>query len=81
MLNVVLIGRGAIATEVLKHIPPGGGVSVTGVIVRPERISDARASLPPTIEVASAIGDFATAPHLIAECAGHGAVAGSAKRR
>ena len=75
MLNVVLIGRGAIASEVLKHIRPGGGVNVTGVIVRPERIAEARASLPPTIEVASAIGDFATAPRLIAECAGHGAVA------
>ena len=75
MLNVVLIGRGAIATEVLKYIRPGGGVSVTGVIVRPGRVEEARAALPPTIEVASAIGELPTQPHLIAECAGHAAVA------
>ena len=75
MLKIVLIGRGAIATEVLKHIRPGAGVSVTGAIVRPGRVADARAALPPAIEVASAIGDLATAPDLIAECAGHAAVA------
>ena len=75
MLNVVLIGRGAIASEVLKHIRPGAGVSVTGVLVRPARVEAARAALPPAIEVASAIGDLAAEPDLIAECAGHEAVA------
>ena len=75
MLKVVLIGRGAIASEVLKHIPPGAGAAVTGVIVRPGREDAARAALPPVIEVASGIGGLATAPDLIAECAGHAAVA------
>ena len=75
MLNVALIGRGAIATEVLRHIRPGGEVTVTGVIVRPCRIAEARAAFPPTMEVASAIGDLAAPPDLIAECAGHEAVA------
>ena len=75
MLNVVLIGRGAIATEVLRHIGPGAGAAVTGVLVRPGREAEARAALPATLEVASAIGELATAPDLIAECAGHGAVA------
>ena len=75
MLNVVLIGRGAIAGEVLKHIRPGAGAAVTGVLVRSGREAAARAALPATLEVASAIGELSTAPDLIAECAGHGAVA------
>ncbi len=75
MLNVALIGYGAIAREVLKHLPPGGGAAVTGVVVRPGRVAGASASLPPGIEAATAIGDLAVPPDLIAECAGHGAVA------
>ena len=75
MLNVVLIGRGAIASEVLKHIPSGREVAVTGFIVRPGREVEARAALPATIQVASAIEHLSTMPDLIAECAGHSAVA------
>ena len=75
MLNVVLIGRGAIASEVLKHISSGREVAVTGFIVRPGREVEARATLPATIQVASAIDHLSTVPDLIAECAGHSAVA------
>ena len=75
MLDVVLIGRGAIASEVLKHISSGREVAVTGFIVRPGREVEARAALPATIQVASAIEYLSTVPGLIAECAGHSAVA------
>jgi len=74
-MDVLLIGYGAIAREVLKLIYPGEAVNITGVLVRPSRIEEVRAGLVGRdIEVVSAIDDLVTTPQLVAECAGHSAV-------
>ena len=75
MLNVALIGFGAITQEVLKHIKPGSGVNLSGLIVREGRVEEVRKALPASMEVASKIDGLGTTPDLICECAGHAAVA------
>lgn len=75
MLNVALIGFGAITQEVIKHIGADEPVAISAVIVRPGRIDAARAVLPAGIEIVESLDALSTAPALIAECAGHGAVA------
>lgn len=74
-MNVLLIGHGAIAREVLKHIGADEPARVAAVLVRPTRLDEVRAALPDTIEVVSDLGDLTTIPDLAAECAGHRAVA------
>ena len=75
MLNVALIGYGAIAQEVIKHIRAAESVVITGVIVRPGRTEAARTALPAGIEIVDSLDGLAANPALIAECAGHEAVA------
>ena len=67
-MDVLLIGFGAIAREVLKLISPGEALNITGVLVRPSRIEEVRAALVGRdIEVVSAIDDLVTTPQLVAE--------------
>ena len=73
-MNVLLIGYGAIAQEVLKRLEPEEQVQVTAVLVRSPRFAEARAALPDTIEVVTALDDLRTLPTLAAECAGHAGV-------
>ena len=75
MLNVALIGFGAITQEVFKHINPDDPAKITGVIVRAGRADAARAVLPAGIEIVEAPDKLSGKPDLIAECAGHSAVA------
>ena len=42
MMNVLLIGYGAIAQEVLKHIEPDEDANITGIVVRPGRVKEVR---------------------------------------
>ena len=74
-MDVLLIGNGAIAREVLKHLAPDEAARVSAVLVRPTRLAEARAALPDDIEVVSALDDLTVIPDVAAECAGHGAVA------
>jgi aspartate dehydrogenase len=74
-MNVLLIGHGAIAEEVLKRLGPEEPARVTGVLVRDRRIAETRAALPDTIEVVAALDDLRTPPDIAAECAGHSGVA------
>ena len=75
MLNVALIGYGAIAREVIRHIGADAPARITGVIVRPGRVASARAALPAGVAVADSLDGLPEAPDLVAECAGQGAVA------
>ncbi len=74
-MNVLLIGYGAIAQEVLKHIGADEPARITAVLVRPARLEEVRAALPDDIEVVADLDDLRMVPDLAAECAGHQAVA------
>ena len=73
-MNVLLIGHGAIAQEVLKRLGPEEPARVTAVLVRDRRLAETRAALPDAIEVVTALDDLRTPPGLAAECAGHAGV-------
>lgn len=75
-MNVLLIGYGAIAREVLARLAPDEPAKVSAVLVRPGRVGAARAALPPAVEVADDLDRLAVSPALAAECAGHAGLAG-----
>lgn len=71
-MDVLLIGYGAIAQEVLKHIRPGEDANIAAILVRPERVDTVRTAVADRgIEVVSSFDDLTTKPQLVAECAGH----------
>jgi aspartate dehydrogenase len=74
-MNVLLIGHGAIAREVIKHIGADEPARICAVLVRPARLAETRAALADDIEVVAALDDLRMVPDLAAECAGHQAVA------
>ncbi len=74
-MNVLLIGHGAIAQEVIKRLRPTDEARVAAVLVRRQRLDETRATLPEAIEVVSALADVTAPIDLAAECAGHEAVA------
>ncbi len=75
--NVALIGAGAIAATVIEHLAGGGaGARVAVLVVRLGREEKAAAMAPEGCRVLTDIADVvALKPDLVAECAGHGAVA------
>ncbi len=74
-MDVVLIGYGAIAQEVLKRIGPDEPAKIRGIVVRAARVDGVRAAVAArNIEVGSSLDDFDFRPGLVAECAGHGGV-------
>lgn len=74
-MDVLLIGYGAIAQEVLKHVQPGEDAKITAILVRPARVDEVRAAVASRgIEVVSSFDELTTAPKLVAECAGHAGV-------
>lgn len=71
-MDVALIGYGAIAQEVLKHIGDGEPARIAAIVVRPARVEQVRAAVAERgIAVVSSLDDLTAAPGLIAECAGH----------
>ena len=74
-MDVLLIGYGAIAQEVLKHVQPGEDANISAIVVRPVRVDEVRAAVASRgIEVVSSFDELTTAPKLVAECAGHAGV-------
>ena len=73
-MNVLLIGHGAIAQEVLKRLGPEEPARVTAVLVRDRRLAETRAALPDAVEVVATLDDLRSPPDLAAECAGHAGV-------
>jgi aspartate dehydrogenase len=77
-VNVLLIGFGAIAREVLRQLRPDEAARVAAILVRPVRVEEVRARVPPGIRAIGSlaeIDDLAEAPEVAVECAGHAAVA------
>jgi aspartate dehydrogenase len=76
MLNITLIGYGAIARVMLKHLATRTRLRVAHVVVLAREVDSARADLPASIEVLTAVPTHATIPtDLVLECAGHAALA------
>lgn len=74
-MDVLLIGYGAIAQEVLKHIQPGEDANIAAILVRPGRVDEVRAAVAGRdIEVVSSFDKLTVSPQLVAECAGHAGV-------
>lgn len=74
-MDVLLIGYGAIAQEVLKHVQPGEDAKISAILVRPARVDEVRAAVADRgIEVVSSFDDLTVRPQLVAECAGHAGV-------
>lgn len=74
-MDVMLIGHGAIAREILARIASGEAARISAVLVRPSRVDETRAELSGRgVEVVSSFDDLSAMPDLCAECAGHGAV-------
>jgi aspartate dehydrogenase len=69
MLNVTLIGYGAIAQGVLERLP--ANVRVSHVVVRTDKIAATQATLPAGIVAVDTVPDAAK---LVLECAGHSAI-------
>ena len=75
MMDVLLIGYGAIAQEILKHIQPEEDARIVAIIVRPSRVEEVRDAVSARgIEVVSSFRDLTVRPDLVAECAGHSGV-------
>ena len=74
-MNVLLIGYGAIAQEVLRQIKPGEAAKISSILVRSDRVAEVRDAVSSRgIEVVSSLNELSSKPDLIAECAGHAGV-------
>jgi aspartate dehydrogenase len=74
-MDVLLIGYGAIAKEVLKYVQPDEDANIVAILVRPARMRMVREAVRGRgIEVVSSFDDLTTKPQLVAECAGHAGV-------
>lgn len=72
--RVALVGLGAIARSVLEHLPAGWVAA--GVLVREARLAGARAELPESVAVVTAIDELlALGAEVVLECAGQESLA------
>lgn len=78
MKKIALIGFGAIARimrQKLAEHDPDGAVSISGVLVRENRLAETTAALGADIPVVTTINALlACDPDIVVECAGHGAI-------
>lgn len=73
MLDVTMVGCGAIGRGILAELGDDAGVEVTQIIVSSEQADAVRAEFP-QITVATCMDELPVRPKLLIECAGHGAV-------
>jgi aspartate dehydrogenase len=71
ILNVCLIGYGAIGQAIVQRLGDHPRVKISHVVVRAERVAETQTSLPPGIQAAGQVPDGA---QLVLECAGHSAM-------
>ena len=76
MRHFALIGYGAITDELVRCLEPGGGLEfLVAVLVRPQRLAEARARAAGRFTVVDRLEALIEcAPAVVAECAGHGAM-------
>lgn len=72
--RIVLIGGGAIARRVI-NVLHERGIVIDAVLVRPGTVEDRKAFIPTEVRVIESISVLGEKPELVAECAGHRAVA------
>lgn len=74
--KVGLIGLGSIGQSIIKSWPTGDGArfKLAALFVRTQRIEEARASVPPCIEVTDSFEKFLVGLQVVVEAAGHSAV-------
>ncbi|MES2511756.1 MAG: aspartate dehydrogenase [Pseudomonadota bacterium] len=72
VLDVVLIGYGAIGQAICRRLQGSARVNVTHVVVRPQRLAEVQAALGSTIK---AVSEVPAGTKLALECAGHEALA------
>jgi aspartate dehydrogenase len=70
MLEIALIGAGAMATEVLTHLKADKDIRVATLIVLPSEVARA-GELVPGAQVVTSVDDLTKDPDLAVECAGH----------
>jgi aspartate dehydrogenase len=70
MLDIVLIGAGAMATEVVKHLKSDPDVRVAAAIVLPIEVARAK-ELIPGADILTGVDALKGKPSLAVECAGH----------
>lgn len=74
MLNVVLIGYGAIGQAICRRLQGSTWVTVTHVVVRPQRLADVQAALLAAGSSTQAVAAVPEGAKLLLECAGHEAL-------
>ena len=75
MKQLMMIGFGAMAEEVLKHLPED--LSLAWVVTTErsrERVAQALAAQQPAVQVVTSVADCQSAPDLVLECAGQAGV-------
>lgn len=72
VLQVTLIGWGAIARSIFEHLPPDSRVRISHVVVREHKVIETQAQLNPSVIACTAVPNDA---QLVLECAGHSALA------
>lgn len=70
MLEILLIGAGAMAAEVVKYLKSDADVRVAAAIVLPNEVERARALLPGA-DILTSVDQLKGNPGLAVECAGH----------
>ena len=74
-MDVLLIGYGAVAQEVLQRISPEENARISSLILRANRAREVKPILSRRgVEVVSSLEELSQLPALVAECAGHEAV-------
>jgi aspartate dehydrogenase len=73
MLNITLIGYGAIAKSIIARLVNHSQLNVTHVVVRADKVVITQAELPTGC---TAVGQVPTDARLVLECAGHSALRG-----
>ena len=74
MLNVTLIGYGAIGQAICRRLQGNGMVTVTHVVVREQRVAEVQAALNVAGSSAQAVANVPHGARLVLECAGHEAL-------
>ena len=74
MLNIAMVGCGAIGTAVLELLSPRQDVAITTILAPADHIEAARARLPAPIHVCATLAEAPVRPDLLVECAGHSAI-------
>ena len=74
MLNVVLIGYGAIGQAICRRLQGSASVVITHVVVREPRVTEVQAALLAVGSTAQAVAAVPRGAKLVLECAGHEAL-------